>query len=442
MDALDNHLCSISEELSEATGRGSIIFNLQDRIAKGLKPSSSLVNSAKERISKHDWALCPLMEYLYRNGLGVPQDDFVAELLHEISEANITCESAWLREFVNTVEHKDSISPSAVQSDASSEGCVDAEDDELDFTVIDIETTGFSPTRDEITELAAIRVRNNKIVDSFHELVSIKGEIPRAVIEKTHITPELLEGARSIEQVLPDFIDFLGDDVLVGHNIEKFDVKFIAFQAKLLGVYFDKRVVDSLHLAKQCLPDLPHYTLDYLRQYFAIDSSGAHRALQDCEDTLKVIQAIRSGGSAEFDPGDESCCDEDFDVCDPITISVPPSYKPSIKPDIPTSYKEHWDYVRAHPFETLASANIVFTGSSSAMPRDYAERLAVTLGANLKNSVTRICDFCVILSGSHANSEYVSGKVEKALQLQSKGGSVRIIGLQEFVSLCMATLAS
>lgn len=161
------------------------------------------------------------------------------------------------------------------------------------YTVIDIETTGLKPEDDEITELAALRVRDGRVVDRFQELVAISGDIPKRVVEKTGITAEMLAGARKPKAVLKDFFKFVGSDLLVGYNIDSFDVPFINHHAaRQFHRILNNATVDVWKLAKNKSPGLGCYKLDYIRDLYGISGSGAHRALKDCEDTNEVYRVL------------------------------------------------------------------------------------------------------------------------------------------------------
>lgn len=164
----------------------------------------------------------------------------------------------------------------------------------LSYCVVDIETTGLDPLKHEITEIAAIRVRDGEIVDRFSELVAIKGKIPPVVVKKTHITKEMLKDARQPSEVLSDLIAFIQDDILLGYNIDKFDKPFINHHCHLaLGTIISNRTFDVWALAKKALPGRDSYKLDDLRFEFQIYGEG-HRALTDCEDTHTIYRAIVS----------------------------------------------------------------------------------------------------------------------------------------------------
>ena len=96
-----------------------------------------------------------------------------------------------------------------------------------DYVLYDLETTGISSLYDEVIEISAVKVRNGKIVDEFSELVNPGRPIPYAASSVNNISDKMVENARSFEKVLPEFLAFAGDDVLAGHNIAGFDMKFL-----------------------------------------------------------------------------------------------------------------------------------------------------------------------------------------------------------------------
>ena len=99
------------------------------------------------------------------------------------------------------------------------------------YTVIDIETTGLSPLEDEIIELSALKVRDNKVVKEFSSLINPNKEISDFISSLTGITQSMVQNAPDIKTVLPLFIDFIGDDTVLGHNVS-FDLGFIRTKYK------------------------------------------------------------------------------------------------------------------------------------------------------------------------------------------------------------------
>lgn len=162
-----------------------------------------------------------------------------------------------------------------------------------DYVVFDLETTGTSWKSDDIIEISALKAVAGVVKDSFSTLVDPQRGIPAAASAINGITDEMIAGAPLIEEALGGFLDFIGDFVLVGHNIHSFDLKFIYRDAKRL---FDRQVtnpyIDTLHMARRCLPQLGHHKLTDVAAYFHIDTAGAHRALNDCMMNQKCYEAM------------------------------------------------------------------------------------------------------------------------------------------------------
>lgn len=152
-----------------------------------------------------------------------------------------------------------------------------------DYIVFDLETTGVSVYKDDIIEISALKVKNGKVVDTFSTLVNPDRPIPFGATLVNGITDDMVADAPYLRDVLDDFLAFIGNSVLVGHNISSFDLNFIYDAAlNLYGTYVENDYIDTLYMARKCLPKLSHHKLVDLAEYFHISSAGAHRALNDC----------------------------------------------------------------------------------------------------------------------------------------------------------------
>lgn len=164
----------------------------------------------------------------------------------------------------------------------------------IDYTVIDIETTGLSPDKNNIIELSAIKIRNNKIIDTFTELINPREKINGFVSNLTGITNLMVQKADIIENVLPKYMNFISDDIVLGHNV-KFDIRFIS---KNLEKYFNDKFknesMDTMRLSRRYCTDITSHKLSNLANYFNIDSTGHHRGLKDCEMTYYVYEGIKN----------------------------------------------------------------------------------------------------------------------------------------------------
>lgn len=161
------------------------------------------------------------------------------------------------------------------------------------YVLFDLETTGISPGNDQVIEISAVKVRSGKVVDEFSTLVNPKRSIPYGATRVNGITDEMVADAPLFFDVLKDFFAFIGDDVLVGHNIHSFDMKFIYRESqKYYGLLPDNDYVDTLIVARKHLPAMSHHRLVDLAEYYHISSKGAHRALNDCHMNQKVYECM------------------------------------------------------------------------------------------------------------------------------------------------------
>lgn len=159
------------------------------------------------------------------------------------------------------------------------------------YCVLDLETTGFSAKLDKITEIGVMKVKNGKVIDEFSCFVNPEKPIPEKVVEVTHITDEMVKNADTIDIVFPKLLKFLGDCVIVAHNA-KFDVGFLKQNAINLGYDFDFTVVDTLSLAKNIFPNMKRYKLGLIASNLGIKVDVAHRALDDVDTTVKILNAM------------------------------------------------------------------------------------------------------------------------------------------------------
>lgn len=162
-----------------------------------------------------------------------------------------------------------------------------------DYVLFDIETTGLSPESDEVVELSAIKVQNGDVIDEFSMLVNPGIHIPYTASSINGITDDMVEDAPKMDQVLKDFVTFIGNSVLMGHNIKRFDLKFIQRDAvRYLGRELSNKYVDTLFIANRYLPDLESRSLESLSYHYGISYAGAHRALADCHINKKVYDCL------------------------------------------------------------------------------------------------------------------------------------------------------
>ncbi len=159
------------------------------------------------------------------------------------------------------------------------------------FTAIDLETTDKDPLRAEIVEVAAVRVRNGEIVDTFRTLVKPRGPVSPEATQKAHgLSDADLVNERPFEVVWPEFRAFCGEDVLVAHNGYDFDFPVLRRLVRGLGQPFNSATYDSLPIARELFPT--SRKLGDLARHFGIELSDAHRALPDTVALAKVFLAL------------------------------------------------------------------------------------------------------------------------------------------------------
>ena len=165
---------------------------------------------------------------------------------------------------------------------------------EADYTVLDLETTGLSHLKDHIIEIAALKVRNERVVGQFHALVQCPVPIPAAVSKLTGLSDaRLMTEGRQIVDVLKECPFFIGSDLLVIHHAA-FDYSFLQAGCKKAGLSAPRnQCMDTLKLARQKLSKLDGYSLEDVAVYFGLNVAGHHRALKDCELTLGIYQKLK-----------------------------------------------------------------------------------------------------------------------------------------------------
>jgi len=157
------------------------------------------------------------------------------------------------------------------------------------FVVIDVETTGFDVNYAEVIDIGAVRVEGGIITDTFSTLVDPGFFIPERIKELTGITNAMVVGSPKMEEVLPKFLKFIGNDLIVGHHITQ-DIKFIDKYTRLyLKKRFKRPYICTLQLSRKVLPGLESHSLKSLAQYFGIDHDRPHRALNDALITAEVF---------------------------------------------------------------------------------------------------------------------------------------------------------
>ncbi|MCI5568335.1 MAG: PolC-type DNA polymerase III [Lachnospiraceae bacterium] len=172
------------------------------------------------------------------------------------------------------------------------------------YVVFDLETTGFSPEHSAIIEIGAVRVEGQKITDRFSTFVNPKVPIPLRIEQLTKINDSMVVGARTIDEILPEFIKFCEGAVLVAHNAS-FDYSFIKKNCENLGIDIDFTVLDTVSLSRYMLPRLTRFKLDTVAKHLGVSLENHHRAVDDAECTahifLKLCKMLTEQGIGDLD---------------------------------------------------------------------------------------------------------------------------------------------
>jgi DNA polymerase III, alpha chain, Gram-positive type len=149
------------------------------------------------------------------------------------------------------------------------------------YVVFDIETTGLSIINNKIIELAGVKMRDGKEVDRFSTFIDPHESIPYHIQQLTNITDEMVRGAPELEPKLKEFVEFVGDDILVAHNA-RFDIGFLQAACKSFGMpELDNPVLDTLELARFLHPNMKNHRLNTLADKYKISLDNHHRAVDD-----------------------------------------------------------------------------------------------------------------------------------------------------------------
>lgn len=173
-----------------------------------------------------------------------------------------------------------------------------------DYTSLDLETTGLEPKKDRIIEIGAVKVRNGRAAEEFQALVNPGRLLDEKICVLTGISNEMLAEAPEIGEVIGRLLEFIGEDILVGHRI-LFDYSFVKKAAVNHSLVFEKKGIDTLKLSRKLLPELESRSLESVCRYYGIEHK-AHRALGDARASSDLYQRLAGqfyqGNEEEFQP--------------------------------------------------------------------------------------------------------------------------------------------
>lgn len=281
-----------------------------------------------------------------------------------------------------------------------------------DYIVFDIETTGLDSKYDEIIEISGVKVKDDKIIDTFSSLVKPVNPISTFITELTGISNEMVAASPSIDVVLPQFMNFIGDNILIGHNVN-FDINFVYDALENIG--YEKALtnnfIDTMRLGRYLLKNLRHHRLMDLAAHYNISYEGAHRSLTDSKITYEVYLKLKEQIIREF--GNK----EEF-----IRHNTSNNY--GVKASFITPNVDTFD--ENHP---LWHQYVAITGVLSSMTRKEAMQRIVDVGGFVEDTVTTRTNYLVL-----GNNDYnyilkgkKSSKLKKAESMKLEGFPIEII---------------
>lgn len=283
------------------------------------------------------------------------------------------------------------------------------------FTVIDIETTGLSPEWDEIIEISALKCENWSIVKEFSSLVKPAEPVDEYISSLTGITNEMLANEPSIEIVLPAFIDFIGNDILIAHNAN-FDINFLYDYSISMNRTLKNDFIDTMRISRLLRREEAHHRLSDLCKRYNIKNCNSHRALSDCYATFSCFECLKN---------------ELFEKYNSIEDIIP-------------KHKSKLRACEITPDNTVPDENsplygktCVFTGTLQKMTRKEAMQLVVNIGGFVGDGVTKNTNYLIL-----GNNEYCSqikdgksSKQKKAEKLKLDGFDIEILPENVFYDL-------
>ena len=157
------------------------------------------------------------------------------------------------------------------------------------YCVFDLETTGLSPATNKIIEIAILKIKDNRIVDTYESLINPNMRISRSASRVNGISDDMVMHKPSFDELKDDILAFIGNDVLVGHNVT-FDMKFLECE---LHHKLNNKTIDTLTLSRKYYPQLAHHRLQDMRELLHL-SVNTHRALSDCICTKELYDHLKA----------------------------------------------------------------------------------------------------------------------------------------------------
>lgn len=350
-----------------------------------------------------------------------------------------------------------------------------------DYCVVDIETTDSIPNG-EIIEIGAIKVRNHKIIDTFSTLIKPPCYICIFITELTGITNDMVKDAPVLDDVIDKFLEFVGNDIIVGYNNSSFDMCVLYdYILKLRGVFFSNNYEDVLHVARRSIKEISHYSLETLCNFWGFDNEGEHRALIDCYLTKKcydklyheygneVFKNVRKTSEGKIEYASKTLALKELEII--IKYLLDESFDSDSIKIMKFWLNKHIDLENKYPFEELHNTineyesnldlcwakntiqkimnpvesncikkednknmsldgkHICLTGNFEYGTKLDVEKFIVNKGGIIDKTVKKGTDYLIVGGDGNKNwtAENYGNKVKKALEFNKRGGNIMLI---------------
>ena len=360
------------------------------------------------------------------------------------------------------------------------------------YCIVDLETTGVYINSLQIIEISAIQVRNNQVVAEYSTLVNPQCHIPEEATKVNHITDDMVKDAPILDEVIDDFLDFIGDNVIIGYNNASFDMNIIYDKVQDVRCkYFTNDYIDILYAAKRSLSGLENFKLETVSKYYGLDVSNEHRALTDCYLTNAVYQKLYNDfGDTAFQNGRQQSNSNEIQYSTE-TFALRELQKllqgfledRKITRDEVYSLNywlaEHRDLEGIYPFDkifkalddvledgqiteeeltnlksifldiidpvknrgchkcisSLVGKNVCLTGEFEYGSKSDVNQLILSAGGNIDQSVKKTTDYLIV--GAWGNEMWKAGsygaKIQKAMENKEKGQEIEIYEEKDFI---------
>lgn len=358
-----------------------------------------------------------------------------------------------------------------------------------DYCVVDLETTSKYVLKAEIVEISALKVRDGVVVGEYNQLVNPECCIPEEASSVNKITDDMVKGEPTIKEVLYDFMNFIGDDVIVGYNNAAYDMNIIYDKyLRLKGKLFENDYIDLLHIARRTGLELSDYRLTTISEFYGLEVEGAHRALKDCYLTKECYEKIyEQYGNTPFISCSCNVRSNNDELSQTNAIRMLNGILEDIIEDevvtedefnsLQEWMNEHLEFKGCFPFDRvyrvledvledgiitkeeleqveklfaafvdpvnnekctsieIEGAHICITGEFEYGSRTKVAELIEKYGGIIDKSVKKATNYLVVGSqGSKAwKTGNYGGKIQKAMEINDKGGDIKIVEETDFI---------